>query len=58
MGGRCVQTVEVNMQDLMFCAIRKLNSDVRTRKYSPRNGGPGINLSDYQRGGTIHYGTS
>lgn len=58
MGSRYVQPVGINMQDLMFCAIRKLNSDVRRKKYSPKNGGRGINLGDEQAGGTIHYETS
>lgn len=58
MGGRYAQIERINVLELMFCAIRKLNSDFRRRKYSPRNGDRGINLGDYQTGGTIHYETS
>lgn len=58
MGRRYVKTVCINMQDLMFGAIWKVNSDVRRRKFLPRNGDCGINPSDYQTGGTIHYETS
>lgn len=47
-----------DMQDLMFSAMGKLHSDVRRRKNWPRNGDHGINLGDYQTGGTIHYETS